>query len=386
MAGTSNSDLINQASTSVGGSSSTDPTPVDDITDIPAGAQMYGSGGTPGTTNQQTTSSKGGKQLTGGPGGVSGPTVNTIGGSSGTYTTAVQETTVTAWLNAFYTTISNSPSILQQFSTEAELAGLVGANANVAQLYSAWQKLIVQAYNHNINGQDLTPWDILANSIPGTTAGTYQHNAGYTAMTTMTAQQAAEIAAKASSTDKTTTTQATETDINYTDPDTARYVLNQASQQLLGRQATNAEVASFTKNLNANEAEFPKMSQDTKTTDTGTNSTTTPGNDGTTNAAAANSGTSEVGGQGQTVVGYDSAGNPIYGPTGTTQTTDTSGNSTDTVVSLGEADYTRYGRTQLAEDAAMAAPDYGAYQAAGPLFQAFLGTLKGAVSGVGSNS
>jgi hypothetical protein len=54
-------------------------------------------------------------------------------------------------------------------------------------------------------------------------------------------------------------------------------------------------------------------------------------------------------------------------------------------VSLGEQDYTRYGREQLAEDAAKASPDYGAYQAAGPLFQAFLGALKGAVPGVGSN-
>jgi hypothetical protein len=73
------------------------------------------------------------------------------------------------------------------------------------------------------------------------------------------------------------------------------------------------------------------------------------------------------------------------GPTGSTTNTSTSGNSTDTVVSLGEADYTRYGREQLAQDAAKAAPDYGAYQAAGPLFQAFLGSLKGAVQGVGSN-
>jgi hypothetical protein len=371
---TSNSDLIAQANSSTGGSLTTDPTPVNDISEIPVGATMYGSGG----VSSQVPIQQGGAGRTGLHG--------TSGTTTQTDTSPIQETTVTTWLNTFYTQISNSPTILQQFSTEAQLAGLVGANANVAQLYSAWQKLIVQAYNHNINGQDISPWDVLANSIPGTAAGTYQNNSGFNAMTTMTAQQAAEIASKASSTDKTTTTQSTETDINYTDPDTARYVLNQASQTLLGRQATNAEVSSFTKSLNANEAEFPKMSQDTKTTDTAANADTTAGNNATTAAAAANtSGTSEVGGQGQTVVGYDSAGNPIYGPTGTTTSTDTSGNSTDTVVSLGEADYTRYGREQLAEDAAKAAPDYGAYQAAGPLMQAFLGTLKGAVSGVGSN-
>lgn len=362
--GSSNSNLITQAQNSSGGTTGTNPTPVNDITQIPAGATMYLNGGQTNTTTYM---------------GAHGPeTLNTP--------TNATTTTVTYWLNAFYNTISNSPTILQQFSTEAQLAGLVGTSANVSQLYSAWQKLIVQAYNHNINGQDLTPWDILANSIPGTSAGTYQNNAGFIAMTSMTSQQAAEIASKAASTNKTTTTQSTETDINYTDPDTARYVLNQASQTLLGRQATNAEVSAFTKNLNSNEAMFPKMSQDTKTSDTATNSATTPGNTGTTDAAAANNGTTEVGAQGQTVVGYDSAGNPIYGPTGTTTTGSSTGNSTDTVVSLGEADYTRYGREQLAEDAAKAAPDYGAYQAAGPLFQAFLGTLKGAVSGVGSNS
>jgi hypothetical protein len=357
MAGTTNSDLIGQAQGSTGSLTSTDPTPVNDISQIPAGATMYGSGG--------TSAQKQG----------SGGRLITTQGQSAQSANPVQNTTVTTWLNTFYTQISNSPSLLQQFSTEAQLAGLVGASANVAQLYSAWQKLIVQAYNHNINGQNVTPWDILANSIPGTSAGTYQDNTGYIAMTTMTAQQAAQIATKAAATDKTTTTQSTETDINYTDPDTARYVLNQASQTLLGRQATNDEVDKFTKNLNSNEAEFPKMSQDTKTADTGTSSATT-----------SSGATSEVGGQGQTVVGYDSEGNPIFGPTSTSTTnTNSTGNSTDTVVSLGEADYTRYGREQLAEDAAKAAPDYGAYQAAGPLMQAFLGTLKGAVSGVGSN-
>jgi hypothetical protein len=287
---------------------------------------------------------------------------------------AKQQQTVEQWLNTFYTTVSSDPQLLQKFSTEAQLAGLTGPNANVSQLYSAWQKLIVQAYNHNINGQDLTPWDVLANSIPGVNAGTYKSNNGYLAMTSMTSQQAADLAAKAASKNKDVTSQSTQTSINYTDPDTARFVLNQASQTLLGRQATNSEVSSFTKQLNSNEAMFPKMTQDTKSTQTGTDTTTTPG-----------AGTSDVGTQGQTVVGYDSAGNPIYGPTGTTTNSSTSGNSTDTVVSLGEADYTRYGREQLAQDAAKAAPDYGAYQAAGPLFQAFLGTLKGAVQGVGSN-
>jgi hypothetical protein len=372
----SNSNLIAQAQGTTGtGTSTPVPTPVNDISQIPSGASMYGSGGVGTTTYGQGR----GKPAAGeGPGysGI-GPYQNTPQGyttQGTTVTSPTQTQTVEQWLNTFYTTISSDPNLMTQFSTEAQLAGLTGPNANVAQLYSAWQKLIVQAYNHDINGQNLTPWDVLANSIPGVNSGTYKSNAGYQAMTSMTSQQAADIAAKAAAKNKDVTTQSTTTDINYTDPDTARFVLNQASQTLLGRQATNAEVSSFTKQLNSNEAMFPKMTQDTKSTQTGTDTTTTPG-----------TGTSDLGTQGQTVVGYDSAGNPIMGPTGSTTNTSTSGNSTDTVVSLGEADYTRYGREQLAQDAAKAAPDYGAFQAAGPYMQAFLGTLKGAVQGVGSN-
>lgn len=351
----SNANLLAQAQGSGGTSAASAPAvPVNDISQIPPGAAMYFGGGGGGTTTIM---------------GAHGP-------EQTTNQTSVQQTTSTYWLNYFYTQISNSPQALQQFSTEAELAGLVSANANVPQLYSAWQKLIVEAYNNNINGQNLTPWDILGNSIPGTTAGTYHNNAGQTAMQQMTSQQAADIAAKAAATQKQTQTQASEVDINYTDPDTARYVLNQASLQLLGRQATNTEVAAFTKNLNNDEALFPKMTQDTKTT-LGTSTTAT--SPGMPSAAGQNT-------AGTTVVGYDSSGNPIFGPTGSTTTDSSNANTTDTVVSLGEQDYTRYGRTQLANDAAMAAPDYGAYQAAGPLFQAFLGALKGAVSGVGSNS
>jgi hypothetical protein len=343
--------ILAQAQGSSGSASTTSSPPVNDITELPPDSRMYWG---------PQYAALGSNQGLGGMG---------VGGTQQVFKTAQD------WENYFYLNISNDPTARQQFATEAELANLVGPNANVAQLYSAWQKLIVQAYNHSINGQNQTPWDILANSIPGTGAGSYSDNTGQGAMQTMTAQQAADLAAKASAANTQKDVQTSEVDINYTDPDTARYVLNQASQQLLGRNATNAEIASFTKNLNTDERLFPKMTQDTKSTQGTTTSATTPGLP-----------TSETGSTGQTVVGYDSAGNPIFGPTGTTTTGTSDSNTTDTVVSLGEQDYTKYGRTQLANDAAMASPDYGAYQAAGPLFQAFLGTLKGAVSGVGSNS
>lgn len=352
--GSSNANLLNQAAGTAGGTGATaPPVPVNDISQIPSTAPMYK-----------------GNNAVGGP-----DRYGTNAGSNQPGGTPDNSASALYWQNYFYTQIASNPQALQQFTTEAQLAQLTGSSANVAQLYSAWQKLIVQAYNHNINGQNMTPWDILANSIPGTNAGSYTGNNGQTAMQNMTAQQAAQIASKAAAANTQKDTQTSEVDINYTDPDTARYVINQASQQLLGRNATNAEISSFTKNLNTDERLFPKMTQDTKSVTGSSTSATTPG------AAP----TSDLGSQGQTVVGYDSAGNPIFGSTDPTTTSASNANTTDSVVSLGEQDYTRYGRTQLANDAAMASPDYGAYQAAGPLFQAFLGTLKGAVSGVGSN-
>lgn len=354
----SNANLLAQAQGSAGTLLSDPTVPVNDISQLSTGATMYLSGGVGYPAPRPAI-------------GKSSPSTGQTGADiAGT----VKTTTVANWLNTFYTQIANNQQALQQFSTEAQLAGLVGANANVPQLYAAWQKLIVEAYNYNINKENVTPWDVLANSIPGVSAGQYKNNSGYAFVTGMTAQQAQDLAAKAAAKDTTKQTTASQIDINYTDPDTARYVLNQASEQLLGRQATNAEVAAFTKNLNQNEANFPKMTQDIKSTTGSSLSTTSPG------------AISDLGGQGQAIVGYDAAGNPIYGATsGSTTSTSTTGNTTDTVVSLGEQDYTRYGREQLAQDAAKAAPDYGAYQAAGPLFQAFLGALKGAVPGVGSN-
>ena len=242
MAGTSNANLVNQAQGTTGGTGATGAplTPANDISQVDPSYMMYFSGGLPGMPEQQGYG---------------------LHGTSGrnTATTATNQVSVSQWLNTFYTTISTNPTLLQQFSTEAQLAQLVGPNANISQLYSAWQKLIVQAYNHDINGQNITPWDVLGNSIPGSAIGSYKNNSGYQAMTSMTSQQAADLAAKAAQKNKDVTTQSTTTDINYTDPDTARYVLNQASQILLGRQATNAEASSFTKQLNQNEAMFPKM-------------------------------------------------------------------------------------------------------------------------------
>ena len=357
-----NSDVIGQSNAAGGAGPTTGGSnvPINDIAQLPPSAQMYSSG-TDANNEQQLY----GLSHRGAAPGAQEPK-------------GVQYTTASYWMNYFYTQIASSPQALQRFTTEAQLAQLTGPSANVAQLYSAWQKLIVQAYNHNINGQDMTPWDILASSIPGVQAGSYTNNSGQAAMQNMTAAQAAAIASKAAAANTQKDTQTSEVDINYTDPDTARYVLNQASQQLLGRDATNTEIAAFTKNLNNDERLFPKMTQDTKSVSGSTTSATTPGQ-------GVGASTSEAGAQGQVVVSYDSAGNPIYGPSDPTTTNTSNQNTTNTVVSLGEQDYTRYGRQQLAEDAAKSAPDYGAYQAAGPLFQAFLGALKGAVPGVGSN-
>lgn len=359
MAGGSNSTLLGQASNASGsGTSNSTLAPANDISGINPGFGIYVGGGT--TTTHMGTQ-KGGTDVL--PLSQTSPT---------------STETVTQLLNDFYTQIANNQQALQQFATEVELAGMVKSGATQEELYAAWQKLIVQSYNHSINGQDVSPWDVLANSIPGGKQGSFSNNQGYNYLTGITSQQLQDIASNAASKSTNNTTQKTSVDINYTDPDTARYLANQAYQQMDGRQATNAEIAAFTRGLNANEAKFPKMSQTTETTSGSTSSVT---GSGTTVAPTG------AGSGGQTIVGYDNSGNPIYGPTDTSNTsTSTAKNVTDTNIMLGEADYTRYGREQLAQDYAKSAPDYGAYQAAGPLFQTFLNALKAPVSNIGSNS
>ena len=370
MAGTSNSNLVTQAQ-GAGGAGTTVPTtaaPVTDISQIPTGAQIYAGGGINQTERRKSSLA---------------PEDQGPGGGTQLYNvrTPNQNLSVEQYLNQFYTNIANNQQTLQQFATEAELAGLVKSGATQEELYAAWQKLVVQAYNHSINKQQVTPWDVLANSIPGGKQGSFNNNNGQSYLSGLTQAQIQDIATNAASKSSTNQTQKTSVDINYTDPDTARYLMNQAAMTLDGRQATNEEIANFTKLLNSNEAKFPKMTQSTETT-SGTTDTTAGA------AAGTGTGISETGAGsgGQTIVGYDQQGNPIYGPTDTSTTSSsTAKNVTDTNIMLGEADYTRYGREQLAEDAAKAAPDYGAYQAGAVYFQDFLNALKNPVGNVGSN-
>jgi hypothetical protein len=385
---TPNSNLLAQAMAAAGtqSSSGTQPAPANDITQIPGGALIYAGGGVTSTKSQKRNTVQqpysGGDAMRETNQKPSRPTTNVTSN-----TTALQTQSVEKWLNYFYTAIGNSPDNLRKFVTEASLAGLTNTNASQSQAYAAWQKLVVQSYNHTINGQQISPWDVLANSMPvnptgvgtkkgGGGAGSYANNSGQSYLQGLSndqvnnlVQQAQNSAADASKKNSVTTV-----GINYTDPDTARYVLNQASTQLLGRAATNSEISTFTKNLNANEKNFPKKSTSTFTP--------APGSTGT--GTGTSSTIPEAGSTGTTVVGYDSSGNPIMGPTSTVGGTG-SAPGTETTTSLGEADYTRYGRQQLAEDHAKAAPDYGSYQAAGPLFQAFLSALGPAVKGTGGN-
>jgi len=370
---TSNSTLLQQAQAAAGSTVTGASTvaPATTITDVPAGATIYSGGGVTSPT---------------GIANQSGIPFNNKANGTATSTSKVTTQTVEQWLNYFYTNIAGNATSLRQFVSEASLAGLVNTNASQEQAYAAWQKLVVQSYNHTINGQQISPWDVLANSIPVTPTGTgtskggggsgsFSDNAGQSYLQGLTNSQVNSMVQEAqnAAASNSTKNSVTDVDINYTDPDTARYILNQTYQQYLGRAPSNAEISAFTKALNLNEKEFPKESTSTFTPAPGT----------------ADSGTSipvpESGSTGTTVVGYDSNGNPIMGPSTTVGDTN-SAPGTETTTSLGEQDYTRYGRQQLATDYAQANPSYGAYQAAGPLFQAFLAALKPAVSGVGSNT
>ena len=97
-------------------------------------------------------------------------------------------------------------------------------------LLSAWTGLVGTAQQYNANGQNLTPWDVLAKDVSATSGGppTGAHTA------TRTTSQ-----------------------VNLTIRVDAQAIFYQSAQQLLGRAPTDSEVASFQGFLNAKERANP---------------------------------------------------------------------------------------------------------------------------------
>lgn len=278
---------------------------------------------------------------------------------------------------------------MNKFRQLGALAGLNNMNANDTQLYQGWQTLVQQSANYATAGRKVSPWDVLANAIPGDPlglgrgkkgggggTGDFSDNAGMDLLNKSPDQIAAQAAVAAQT--KTSNPSFSKVNggltqkqvnltqtVDLTDPDTARYVLNVAEKALLGHEATPEQSKAFYDKLIGDEKARPKQAQ----------SVFTPNGDSTGGLPLAASG--------NPAVSVDSNGNPVdaagnivtpnsappaqvNGQTGTTETT-----------TIGGDDYTRQGRTQEAEDFAKQQPDYGAYQAATTYMNAFLQAIGG---------
>lgn len=130
-----------------------------------------------------------------------------------------------------------------QFRNKLALLDKNWASATDDQLNKQWQSLVDQSSAYLQQGQNLTPWDILARDISAVSG----------------------VGAKP------TTTKSTNVSTNYTSALDAEALFTSAAQSLLGRKPTSQEVASFQDLLKQQEAANPQTT--TTTTTVGANQT-----------------------------------------------------------------------------------------------------------------
>lgn len=305
------------------------------------------------------------------------------GSVGGTIAPSDTSNTIDGALQDFYTWDRGK---MNKFRQLGALGGMNNMNASDTQLFDTWKQMVVTSARYTSAGRKISPWDVLANAIPGDPlglgrgkkgggggTGDFQNNQGMDLLSKSPDQiskQAASAAQDATKAKNPTVGSLSgglsqkqlnvSKTVDYTDPDTARFVLNTAEATLLGRQSTPDEAKAFYSKLTEQEKKFPKQSQ----------SVFTPNQDNP-NAAASSSAAVSVDSNGNPV---DAQGN-IVTPNAPAQMNQQTG-STETT-SLNEADYQRYGREQVAQDFARTQPDYGAFQASTTYLNAFLQAIGG---------
>lgn len=184
--------------------------------------QSYAANNPTGSTSSH--SSGGGHKTSGGNSPV--PTASNPQGSPGGMGSRAQE---------FY---SWDQQKLSQFRNQLQLAGYSSGTMNRLQLASAWNDLSKESDAYAAAGKKISPYDILNTDAASGNVGP-----------------------------KTKTT--TSSIVNYTDPNTARSIVNQSMAALMGRNPTNQEIKQFTDALHSYEAKNPQVSQQTVDTNTG---------------------------------------------------------------------------------------------------------------------
>lgn len=219
-----------------------------------------------------------------------------------------------------------------------ELAETYGLKAQTMDdLMGVWETAVQYSANKYAVGSKKTPWDmipLMAGAWKGDGSDSDRSRALAAALNEpRTVTQTAHTAGR------TITETATQVDIS--NPEQSRALVQDVLSRALGRWATGAELAEFVGTLNTYQRENPSTStRTTTTTPETTTQTTTESADGTSSESS---------------------------------TRTTGGESSSSVVNQQGA--TAEGAQQLLLESAMEAPDYGAYQASTTYMQALLGAL-----------
>lgn len=214
---------------------------------------------------------------------------------------------------------------MQKLAEEAERYGLRAESLD--DLRSVWETAIQYSANKYSAGSKKTPWEMIP--LMG---GSWQGGGGEADRSRTMTQTMHEAG-------RTVTETATQVDIS--NPEQSRALVQDVLSRALGRWATGDELAEFVGTLNTYQRENPSVSTRTSTTTPQTTTqTTTQNGEGTTST----SNTETVGGE------------------TTSSTTNQQGATAE-------------GGQQLLLEEAMEAPDYGAYQASTTYYDALLGAL-----------
>jgi hypothetical protein len=214
---------------------------------------------------------------------------------------------------------------LQKLAEKATEFGLRAETLD--DLRNVWETAVQYSANKYASGSKKTPWEMIP--LMG---GAWQGGGGEADRSRTMTQTMHEAA-------RTTTETATQVDIS--NPEQSRALVQDVLSRALGRWATGDELGEFVGTLNTYQRENPSVSTRTsETTPQTTTQTTTDGGEGTDSVSS----TETVGGE----------------------------TSTSTVNQQGA---TAEGGQQLLLENAMEAPDYGAYQASTTYYDALLGAL-----------
>jgi hypothetical protein len=133
------------------------------------------------------------------------------------------------------------------------LSGLLTQGAGDMETYSLWSSLVKQASLYGAQGKPITPMDILSGYVKGNSNGGWIKQGDFE-VNPVTGERR-YIGPKFKTT--------TQTNVNLTDPATARAIATKVFQDLLGRDPGQGEISAYATALSQSEQQNPSMTTTT---------------------------------------------------------------------------------------------------------------------------